>query len=78
MNYSQKLAFSDDESTPEEEVRKDTRSQSHSNKDEKRSTDRERESSERERERDRDNRRVSCAEVLCIIVASILHAERKQ
>jgi hypothetical protein len=53
--FSQKLAFSDDESTQEEEVRRDCRSQSHSSKDEKRSAERDRDSESS----DRDERRVS-------------------
>ena len=53
--FSQKLAFSDDESTQEEEVRRESRSQSHSSKEEKRSAERDRDSESS----DRDERRVS-------------------
>jgi len=53
IDYNQKLAFSDDESTQEEEVRRDSRSQSHSSKEEKRSAERDRDSESS----DRDERR---------------------
>lgn len=59
VTFSQKLAFSDDESTQEEDVCKDSRSHGHSNKEEKRSAERDRDSESSERERDRDERRVS-------------------
>lgn len=65
VTFSQKLAFSDDESTQEDEVRKDTRSLSHSSKEEKRSAERDRDSESSERERDRDERRVSFVHIFC-------------
>jgi len=63
--FSQKLAFSDDESTQEEEVRRDSRSQSHSSKEEKRSAERDRDSESS----DRDERRVSCFLSYCLACA---------
>lgn len=63
--FSQKLAFSDDESTQEEEVRRDSRSQSHSSKEEKRSAERDRDSESS----DRDERRVSSFLSYCLACA---------
>jgi hypothetical protein len=57
VTFSQKLAFSDDESAQEEDVRKDSRSHGHSSKEEKRSAERDLDSESSER--DRGERRVS-------------------
>lgn len=68
--FSQKLAFSDDESTQEEEVRRDSRSQSHSSKEEKRSAERDRDSESS----DRDERRVSYV----MVCHTVLHVQRSK